>query len=322
MLSASYLFKYRILDECALSIIRDRCLYFAAPGQFNDPFDCGLDLFVRGSDEEMFALFDSCIRQQATHRKRLEVQYLRFLDDQALPLKERSSLKALGNSRINGHMVFDAIVSPIRDLLEQALEEQNTDKQRLVLDLFFSQLGDLCRTQFGICCLAGDIGNILMWSHYAGNHCGIALCFDASMRLFQKTPGISAHAVEYSTDRAVDVLREGWPAAFDLLFTRKSLDWAYERERRYISHAGSGLFSFKEQALRGVVLGCRFSENLTHASSRRLVGSLFDLIRDENRKRQKGQKLHVYQALMVEGEFKLQTVQIEDVRRLWNLYPI
>ena len=86
--------------------------------------------------------------------------------------------------------------------------------------------------------------------------------FDPAVRIFKKRPGISHHKVEYSTEREVDVLAEGWPGSFMRLFDRKSSEWSYEREHRFISHAGHGPVEFKAHALRTIVLGCQFVEEL------------------------------------------------------------
>jgi len=228
----------------------------------------------------------------------------------------------LANVGKNGYEAFDVIVSQAAKALNEARELQDSNKYQRDLSEFFEDLINLSQTQYGICCFAGDISNILMWSHYADSRKGIALCFDSSIRLFKKTSGISHHQVDYSIDRDIDILSEGWSNSYIRLFTRKSIDWAYEKESRYISHVGPGLLPYKEQALRGIGLWCRFGDNLSESITREIVGRLFVTILAENKMRPKGHKLHVYQAFKKPGEFNIVLKRLDDVRDLWRLYPV
>jgi len=165
------------------------------------------------------------------------------------------------NTGKDGNEEFDAIVSDVHVLLEQALTEKSSEKYRAGLDIFFVRLRELAGRDFGICCLCGDrlirscgrttptIIEEWRWALIAPIVCS------------RKLPGFSHHIVEYSRERTVNIVREGWPRAFVKLFARKSLDWAYEREQRFISHVGPGCRRFKEGALRTIVLGARFREN-------------------------------------------------------------
>ena len=48
----SKLYRYRNRGTYTEKIFSDRALYFAAPGSFNDPFDCGFHILVDGVKNE------------------------------------------------------------------------------------------------------------------------------------------------------------------------------------------------------------------------------------------------------------------------------
>lgn len=112
-------------------------------------------------------------------------------------------------------------------------------------------------SQIGICSLAGDPRSTLLWSHYAQNHCGVAIqyrpCLDPeALQLFQ---------VQYS--ESLPVINNYFDKdARDLLapLLTKSKPWGYEKEWRVI-RAGKPdqLFSVRPEALTGVLLGMRIS---------------------------------------------------------------
>lgn len=110
----------------------------------------------------------------------------------------------------------------------------------------------------GVCSFSEDPRNILMWSHYARNHQGIALQFEIA-----KDPNtfLKAVSVEYNDEYpTVNWLNETSQEVSKILL-RKHAGWAYERERRIIYPGGANtLLPFLAESLTGIVLGCRMQE--------------------------------------------------------------
>jgi len=77
--------------------------------------------------------------------------------------------------------------------------------------------------QWGIICFSKDWTNLLLWSHYADKHRGMALGFDVDDR------GIKP--VRYVTERPVFRIPPTEASVDELLFT-KFEDWKYEEEWR------------------------------------------------------------------------------------------
>lgn len=124
----------------------------------------------------------------------------------------------------------------------------------------------------GMLCLSAVCDNILMWSHYANGHRGIALQFDKNG--FMKWAGY-CHAVNYQ--KKYPTLKD-WLSCtttnnYDELarnfLLRKSADWRYEKEFRAIqdpnlrdnANAGSRIYHFPKELLTGVILGAQISDH-------------------------------------------------------------
>ncbi|MGE8451655.1 MAG: DUF2971 domain-containing protein [Pseudomonadales bacterium] len=108
---------------------------------------------------------------------------------------------------------------------------------------------------FGVYCFSRNPRSHLMWAHYARSHRGICVQIDPAycLEVFAGT-----QTVEYSSQ----LPKVTWPSTANELsrgFLRKSEEWSYEKELRYLSHhlTRSGL-PFDARAVTGVILGERF----------------------------------------------------------------
>lgn len=152
-----YLYKYRRFDVNGYwrSLLTDQILYFSAPKDFNDPFECK-------------ARFDF----DAT----LEEKVPRF----ALMCWLKSG--QVGNPK-------DYLPTALHALKhEDAGNEKHGKWAEGQLHLSLAQT-------FGILCLAEDEKNILMWSHYAENHTGFCVRFDTTVdsKFFRNAKQVSYH---------------------------------------------------------------------------------------------------------------------------------
>lgn len=113
--------------------------------------------------------------------------------------------------------------------------------------------------QMGVFCLAEAIDSVLMWSHYADDHKGIALRFNFplsdkgglfplfSVRYQEERPTINAYFG--GTDQSNDIM--------DALCT-KAPAWSYEKEWRVLEPGGAAsIVEFDPKIITGVVMGAR-----------------------------------------------------------------
>lgn len=115
----------------------------------------------------------------------------------------------------------------------------------------------------GVCSLTGDPRNILMWSHYGGQHSGICLQFETSRCL--GTLG-RAIPVEYSETYPLVDWVEDFERHLASCVLRKYKGWEYEQEYRIVlpGQANSHI-SFAPDALVGILVGCRASPKVKAA---------------------------------------------------------
>jgi hypothetical protein len=116
---------------------------------------------------------------------------------------------------------------------------------------------------FGILCLTECPDSLLMWAHYADNHNGVAIQFDSN-HPFLSTEHSSGGPVNYLDERPV--LSYSNINSPDLFF-RKSTEWAYEREWRFIRRLADAdqvvgaepspihLFGLPPDLITGVIIG-------------------------------------------------------------------
>ena len=125
------------------------------------------------------------------------------------------------------------------------------------------QLHDDIVERSGFFCLSAVNDNLLMWAHYSDNHRGFCLEFDTEEG--DKNYFADAWPVEYSEERpSVSVTRkpdqEQLLAVLNSTYLAKGKDWSYEKEFRKISFDNPGIQQFPPEALTGVILGCRMTD--------------------------------------------------------------
>ena len=94
---------------------------------------------------------------------------------------------------------------------------------------------DFYDNNFGILSLTESPDNVLMWAHYGNNHKGIAIGFDENHEFFKGDEIVAGlkrlNKVDYNQKRPVlSPSTQNNPK----VFLRKSVEWAYEREWRFI----------------------------------------------------------------------------------------
>ena len=118
-------------------------------------------------------------------------------------------------------------------------------------------------------CFTRSINSILLWSHYADSHKGIALEFDSDDEYISDVGSEYFLNVVYSSKKPEftpwhDV--ESFASEIKKTATWKSLEWAYEEEVRLIlprtkSILHDDFFPFRGNPVRAVYLGAKCSDN-------------------------------------------------------------
>jgi hypothetical protein len=247
------LFKY-MSAAGALRFLESGMLRFTQPVEFNDPFE--MQPFLRGlaDQSELETQFDDqfgttigsevdAILAKLTPEQRMKVTKNALLDEvqkqapQALAL-----LKALAG----------AVTPTISDQIYKTVNEE---------------LGALCLTELPT--------DLLMWAHYADNHRGAVIEFDATHAFFNRRRGPNDdlrhfRPVTYTRDRPAVFLTNSDAIEF---FYNKSLAWEYEREWRLILPLADCskrldnppaspicLFHVPPECVRMIIVGCRMPE--------------------------------------------------------------
>jgi hypothetical protein len=156
----------------------------------------------------------------------------------------------------------------IRGKMAAALNSVDPSHFRLVV------IDSLRRTSanMGVFCLSETIDSVLMWSHYASHHAGIALRFEM---LREPRGGLMpVFKVQYERQRPTVGLFSGDDLSDDITaaLATKAAFWEYEQEWRCFRMNEANTFvSFNPSVITGVAFGATCSEE-TQAEVRRLLG--------------------------------------------------
>ncbi len=148
----------------------------------------------------------------------------------------------------------------------------------------------------GLYCLSEAPDSILMWSHYANDHKGFCLEFEAT----DQTPVFGeAQKVSYSDKYPqVDFFNTPHEKQVDLIFLTKFSGWSHEQEWRIVDHQrGPGLRAYPPELLKGVIFGLRTSSE--------------DKAQIRNWVSERGHPVAFYQAVRHEQEFSVQVRGID-----------
>lgn len=102
----------------------------------------------------------------------------------------------------------------------------------------FRSTFEMMKSTMGIACLSESFESLLMWAHYANNHCGMCVEYDL-MKINQQL-NFTPIPIIYSKDRVCfdslnpDTAGNDSVALFLRSITSKSEEWKYEREWRIV----------------------------------------------------------------------------------------
>jgi hypothetical protein len=117
-------------------------------------------------------------------------------------------------------------------------------------------------SRMGIFCLSERVDSVLMWSHYANNHTGIALRFEPMADV--RAGLMPLLKVRYQEDRpTISYFNSNVAIDFTDALATKALFWEYEREWRKIVAEGAGNFAqFDPSLVTGLVFGVNCPQDL------------------------------------------------------------
>ncbi|MEO8410362.1 MAG: DUF2971 domain-containing protein [Propionivibrio sp.] len=212
-LSPKRLFKYRAFNVNSLRLLSEAEAYYANPSSFNDPLDSSPTIQVD--------------TDRATLEKLLFKMLLRSVG-------KEQALSEIGNHRYMSTELGDYKVEPKAEAYYVRLLASN------VKDLLYAELG-----KRGVLSFAERWDCPLMWSHYADEHRGLCIEYDASDSAF-----VNLRPVDYRRPRSIKVsdliewkIKQSASARqkiAETFFLAKAPQWRYEREWRDVTdHAGS-----------------------------------------------------------------------------------
>lgn len=212
------LFKYGKVNEHAEEVFSTPKIWFSAPAQLNDPFECRPWLTFNGTRDQ---IIESLVRE------------IRRLNPNMTPhgaTAEAVSIFLQGRHR--DPMTWEALRQDLIETLGQKI---------------------------GLYCLSETSDSILMWSHYADDHRGYCLEFEAT----DTTPffGAAQQVIYNEVFPEVDIYNTPKEEQLDHIFLTKFHGWSYEKEWRIIDHeTGPGIHDYPPQLLKGVIFGFRMPE--------------------------------------------------------------
>jgi hypothetical protein len=256
----SSLFKYFGPERA--DVLLTRALKFTPLGEFNDPFEGRPNFQGFATEGTTKRLFDEHLPQ------------ILLEGYDSLPVSARN---ALSKEEYLGHML-PAMQAGYPELFA-SLE---TLAQHVV-----QGIPERLNQSMGALCLSEVPDSLLMWAHYGVSHSGFALELDAHHPYFhqQKTENDELRHIRrvlYRDSRPAGPITEldGWE-----VFLVKSSHWSYEREwRMFMAFSDADqiiefppskthLYKIPSEAIRGVVLGARASQQLRDTIATAISGS-------------------------------------------------
>jgi hypothetical protein len=302
------LYHYRRLNEWLIQYIADRRLYFQSPLRFNDPFDFDLECLVVGNREHLDFKFRRYVQyvEERVHRAKAPYDHfyvVRVLDYFNDPKSERAQLPGPPiELAVREYNLFKAELEALNhDLADPAMAIQSS----------WRRLRKQLAENLGVLCFSENPTQLLMWSHYADSHRGVCLEFESDESPVKGWRKYIYHPVRYVTDRRINVLELGYKDAFHQLLTCKSMDWAYEKERRLITLKGSGYQDGRVPSLTAITLGAQIRENNID-----LKLALYRALCEHQRNRRPTRALSLRAAEKVSGEFRVAIRSLRNLKQL------
>jgi len=254
------LYKYRPCQPHHVDCLRNDTLWFAAPPQLNDPFDCVIRL-PRSIDAPDIQDVRAHLSEAQPYRLDLSdpgeiAEYIGQSHD--LP-----PLVPLGLMAAQLH--HERLLEHIRDLIP------NDDAWVHELIIMAREVAERLLNEISVFCVSEPNNHQLMWAHYAAGHTGFCTGYVCPVGILNPA---MVHKVNYvETPRNItawQLVDDPGSVHRDLTLTKPS-QWSYEAEWRVTLGNMAGLLD-NLLPYREVILGARISPE-NEESVRRAIGN-------------------------------------------------
>ena len=254
----SHFFKFASFEVGRL-VIEGKSFQWSSPLKFNDPFDTqtGFSLDINANQFAKM-ITDSAIRMIYSDNQYVNSEVSKFTK---LLLLMRGSRHRFQREDLYEKMYVSSL--EMAQILTSSLEDFNTQILQHLQD-------------YRIFCISEEVDNVVMWSHYAEKHQGVAFqlgCIDeldnvllAAKKInyaddFIAFPSAEDYANHLTGEKPIDMLK-----LVDKLAYIKHTDWKYEKEWRVriptmnkFSNSGDSLHVENPQIFEAMYLGCNMN---------------------------------------------------------------
>ncbi|MHB1756767.1 MAG: DUF2971 domain-containing protein [Leptospirillum sp.] len=225
-------------DHRLAYLFKTKQLYRITPKDFNDPYDCLVEIDPNATSKDLLKSFRIYFWCQAYEPSDWQNVIRKLM---------------LSNEALERYLLEDSIETffqpfhkaPIVEILQKTLQE-HVNKSRTI-------------------CFSENPNNILMWAHYASKHEGYCFEFESvALKGINKLVGF--YTVEYDSLNdlrpLINFSDAEWKEADFLkkIFLSKSKHWSYEEEIRMVYVLAQTYFEFNPMALKKVILGAEMPE--------------------------------------------------------------
>jgi hypothetical protein len=224
------LYKYRSVNEYALSNLKENSVWCTHAANFNDPYDSSLcfDFSSGFMDSLLLKSIEKEVRGEGDHF--ITDDNMSILSTSDDPLKAMVELAANHKDSSVAPDMVDKLYRVCKDFCEENIIEMN------------NRFNTAIKQGYKICSFSQRIDSMLMWSHYSTNHTGFAIEYDFSELPVTDVRSRCLWPVLYDDDLFdaseffMEQIRAG---SFNNLFgiisaIHKAKDWSYEHEWRLI----------------------------------------------------------------------------------------
>jgi len=245
---------YKYLAPDRVDVVAKRLIRYTQSSALNDPFEGRPSITAISDNETARLAFQNLLPEQT-------MESYKQLDEKQKKLISFELFSALVNARF------------------KALEPQLPNVLNAFTPFVKKVIHEKMDKHFGILSLSEVADNVLMWSHYAADHTGFVLGFDATNPHFDERKSEAddlrhLRPVVYADDRPKGPMNE-WDGI--KLFWVKSKKWEYECEWRIVRPLADAteilrttpysvhLFGYPAGSLREIIFGARILDSTKQA---------------------------------------------------------
>lgn len=225
----SKIYKFRKINNYAISNFKDDTVWFCSADKYNDPYECTATCNIEEVARQFTKFNIDKIFDQTDLEKHLSVIEINTIKTSSDPMRELSKLligKHEGIPDGEKEKIISELSTLERDLLQQIFIRWNQ----------FAQAG------MKICSFSSRVDSTVMWGHYADSHKGFAIEYDITnwplgdIRRRKLYPVIYRQELFDSTQYHLQIASgENRNNLFGIIAAiHKSFDWSYENEWRFV----------------------------------------------------------------------------------------